>query len=580
MSDNDKNKLVRFIIYVIALSFISYLIFLLLDLWNDSRVSDSDRGNKYIENIDENDAYESSVDGNAYEVNSAEFEARLNDDGSADITETWNVRSKKGASMDFIRKIEQPVKKAGEFDDVTDLYVTINRSLIFEMDSSSDQGYRLQKEKNDYFIHVYVYSQKRDDTIVIRYRLHNIVKNAEDKFYLFSYRFFGDHDPERLYNTQLLILSPEGSKLTKIDSKNVSGKSERVSVISNSCVRITDESKRGPLQVTIHMEGNDIFHGATPIKLKEMEKTSNRYVLETVKYFVTDRLIPGIMKYLIIILLFCLCTMIFIFKALNYNHYAFIKKKNIWGKNSNYTKAFSLTENAIDELFDIMDSKRIYMQSDYERTIRCAYTCGVENPMSILFAALLMMAGEGEAELTKDEIRISSDSLVKRKTKIDMGVRVFLNTFRPEEIPERPGWVKVPLKAITEELETDNPDTARYLRSIWRKTSRIMSSKRIHFQGKARRAARNLRKSSAYYSAAYKKISTDEMIRSVVRGNLSSRKLFEFMYLENATRSMGDLSYNPSGGEYVLYDFIYVTLCRRSAELYTHSPVKKVKFKG
>lgn len=220
------------------------------------------------------------------------------------------------------------------------------------------------------------------------------------------------------------------------------------------------------------------------------------------------------------------------------------------------------------------------MQSDYEIAIRCAYACGVENPMRILFAALLMMASEGEAVLKKDEIWISSNSLVKRKTKIDMGVRVFLNTFRTEEMPERSGWVKVRLKAIMEELETDNPNTARYLRSIWRKTSRIMSSKRVHFSGKARRAARNLRKSSAYYSEVYHKISTEEMVRSVVRKNLSPRKLFEFLYLDNATRIIGDLSFTPSNGEYVLYDFLYVTLCRKSAELYTDSPVKKMKFKS
>ena len=320
----DNKNLIRIIMYVISLLFIIYLFSLLLNLGKDTPVSGEE---------------------NAYEIKSAEFEARLNNDGSAEITETWTVKSNRGASMEFIRQIEEPLNNAGKFEDLTDLYVSINRSTVSEMDSSSDQGFRLQRENNNYVIHVYVYSQVKYDTIVIRYHLHNIVKNVEDEYYLFSYRFLGNHDPERLDNTHLLILSPEGSKLTKVDSESESGKSKLVSKISNTCVRITDESKSGPLQVTMRMEGNDNFHGAIPIKRKELEKRNYPSVHDIVKYF----LIPGIVKYLKIILLCCLCLIIIISKAVNYNYYAFIKKKTVWGEGSNYTQAFSLTENEINK---------------------------------------------------------------------------------------------------------------------------------------------------------------------------------------------------------------------------------------
>ena len=155
----DNKNLIRIIMYVISLLFIIYLFSLLLNLGKDTPVSGEE---------------------NAYEIKSAEFEARLNNDGSAEITETWTVKANRGASMEFIRQIEEPLNNAGKFEDLTDLYVSINRSTVSEMDSSSDQGFRLQRENNNYVIHVYVYSQVKYDTIVIRYHLHNIVFLLDD----------------------------------------------------------------------------------------------------------------------------------------------------------------------------------------------------------------------------------------------------------------------------------------------------------------------------------------------------------------------------------------------------------------
>ena len=83
----DNKNLIRIIMYVISLLFIIYLFSLLLNLGKDTPVSGEE---------------------NAYEIKSAEFEARLNNDGSAEITETWTVKSNRGASMEFIRQIEEP----------------------------------------------------------------------------------------------------------------------------------------------------------------------------------------------------------------------------------------------------------------------------------------------------------------------------------------------------------------------------------------------------------------------------------------------------------------------------------------
>ena len=499
----------------------------------------------------------------AYEIHSAHFYVYLNDDGSADFTEIWSVSPKSQFSMTFIRNINKSSDLAERFDNLTDLSVSINEQHVERMDNDSEQGYTLSITGiNSYAVNVYTIPRQGINSIVIRYRLNNIVKYTDVGYYLFSHLFFGDNDQKEAGETNIFIYPPKGSEITLVNAKDENGKIKGFYRKDDKGVSYSTGSTVGRLQFTMHIYGSDIFHGITPITYVKEENNIHFDF--------------SMAKYLLIPVLLCFC--IYVIKAENYNFHRYIKRNNVWGKSISYHYAYSLTKNAIDELFYNMNDKgRRSAQSDYERAIRCAFSCGAENPMSILFAALLMMASENEAELKKDEIWFSSSSLVKRKTKIDMGVRVFLNTFKTEDIPGRPGWVKVCLKTIMEEMGSDNPDTVRHLRLIWRKTSRIMSSNRVRYSGKARSAVRQLRKSSAYYSAAYKAISMDEMVRSVVKRNLTPRKLFEFMYLENVTRSMGDLSYIPSKGEYVLYDFLFSSLFRRSAELYTVSPVRKIK---
>ena len=85
----------------------------------------------------------------------------------------------------------------------------------------------------------------------------------------------------------------------------------------------------------------------------------------------------------------------------NADFYAFVKNKNLWGKNIQYGEGTKQVKSTIDDLFSDLDSDNAGMQYDYERAIRRSFSYGVENPVSVLFASLLMMAGDGEAELKK-----------------------------------------------------------------------------------------------------------------------------------------------------------------------------------
>ena len=250
----------------------------------------------------------------------------------------------------------------------------------------------------------------------------------------------------------------------------------------------------------------------------------------------------------------------------NADFYAFVKNKNLWGKNIQYGEGTKQVKSTIDDLFSDLDSDNAGMQYDYERAIRRSFSYGVENPVSVLFASLLMMAGDGEAELKKNEIRYSSESLMKRKTKLDRCVRDFLNIFHAEYIQERPGWISIRVREILEELESNNEFTLESLDTVLEKTTKIMSSKKVHMSIKERKRGKVLRNRSVFSSGSLQMISLDEMVRSVDKRRLNPEKLFEFLYLENAYRSMREVVYTPSNGDYTVYDRLYAALCIKAVE--------------
>ncbi len=190
------------------------------------------------------------------------------------------------------------------------------------------------------------------------------------------------------------------------------------------------------------------------------------------------------------------------------------------------------------------------------------------------------MASEGEAELKTDEIWFSRESLVKRKTKLDQYVRILLDIFHTEDIPNHQGWVKVCIKDILKELEISDSITEETLQSVLGKISKIISSKKVHMSIKERRTGRLLRKNSTSSSLKNILINLDEMVQSVADRRLTPKKLFEFLYLENSNRNMHNVSYSPSNGEYTIYDRLYTAFCKKGTELNYRKKEKHIDLSG
>lgn len=489
-------------------------------------------------------------------VDSAQFEVLIYQDGSAYFTETWNVSCETPGPFCFVRTIENPLVKEKSFESLSGLDVEINGIRLAIPTTSYYGGYMLTRSIGGYEIYAYQAQTDETNTITLHYRLNNIINYMNDDHYRFSYDFLEKSFKPDIDKMYIYVYPASGSRITSLDIRSKPEiSSENIIRIPDKVTKIRGRSIQGPFQIAMEMEG--------AFTVSEAVSKSFTDALKEYNYSACAKLTLYRLPYYVVLFIFYIFVT---FVISNADFYAFVKNKNLWGKNIQYGEETKQVKSTIDDLFSDLDSDDAGMQYDYERAIRRSFSYGVENPVSVLFASLLMMAGDGEAELKKNEIRYSSESLMKRKTKLDCCVRDFLNIFHTEYIQERPGWISIRVREILEELESNNEFTLESLDTVLEKTTKIMSSKKVHMSIKERKRGKVLRNRSVFSSGSLQMISLDEMVRSVDKRRLNPEKLFEFLYMENAYRSMREVVYTPSNGDYTVYDHLYAALCIKAVE--------------
>lgn len=166
------------------------------------------------------------------EIDSAIFEVRLNDDGTAEITEAW-MRP----YGTFERRIDNP---EGE------------RFRHLKVLNASD-NYWVRRFSDYYIITMYYHSQERKEPYKITYRLTGVFKEIKGDTSQFSFDFLGSEFPDRVGSMDIIIYLPEGTSAARVDTK---GKKE----LSDNAVRISAVSKKGSFPVTVDVYKNDGSH--------------------------------------------------------------------------------------------------------------------------------------------------------------------------------------------------------------------------------------------------------------------------------------------------------------------------------
>ena len=150
-----------------------------------------------------------------YSVPNASFEIWLNDDGSAEVEETWEVAYEEGDFTRFYKDIYTSGLETEErFSNISVKKVTINgKKCSHTNDTVGRPDYHYNVSTMGYCkeIAAYLASHNQTNTYVFRYVLSDVVKNVDDQYGFFSYRLVGTNFDKMIDQLSVLVHAPEMS---------------------------------------------------------------------------------------------------------------------------------------------------------------------------------------------------------------------------------------------------------------------------------------------------------------------------------------------------------------------------------
>lgn len=203
----------------------------------------------------------------SYHISKANFDITINDDGSANIVETWLLNYEGNSFSRFYKDIYADLPKDEMFTEIEDLQVSIDGipcKLTDHPDERPEETYFFEKDGDAYRISAFRNSTSVTE-YVFSYKLTKVVKNVDNDYNLFIYRPIGADFKKPVDSVEVHIHTPEGS-VPKI-LYCTQGKS----VINRSDVNIYAKDCEGMYRIRIRMDGADI-PGAVPIRSKELSE--------------------------------------------------------------------------------------------------------------------------------------------------------------------------------------------------------------------------------------------------------------------------------------------------------------------
>lgn len=142
-------------------------------------------------------------------VESADFEVVLNEDGSADVTETWVVRFISGQFSRFRKEIYTAVTAKEQFTGVSNVWVSIDGKMCIE---SEKNGFNCVETDDSFIIYANKESRNITRTYIFNYTLENVVKKVGDDKSSFTYRFVGKNHSVPIEKLSVTVSAPSDCK--------------------------------------------------------------------------------------------------------------------------------------------------------------------------------------------------------------------------------------------------------------------------------------------------------------------------------------------------------------------------------
>ena len=218
------------------------------------------------------------ADDKEYQIKSASFEAWLNEDGSADVEETWQVKYTKGSFTRFYKEINtKDLNEEERFSSLEMESVSINGqacTLTKDISGRPDNTYSMEGTGKGTEISMYLRSRNVTNEYRMRYRLHDVVRCVDGQYWLFVYRFIGKNFSKEVSKVRVTIHGPEGSS-TKVLFASAGGGSAQD---GGSDASLQASSSSGMFKVRLRIDGAGLFPGAVPITASQL---TNRNLTQT-----------------------------------------------------------------------------------------------------------------------------------------------------------------------------------------------------------------------------------------------------------------------------------------------------------
>ena len=196
----------------------------------------------------------------SYSVDEARIEIRLNEDGSADITEEWTLSFQSGSFSRFYKDIYTDVTPVEAFSSMTDLSVSIDGTPCEPTNDTSgrpDYHYNRTDGSDAITLSAYLHTGAGSShTYSLRYTLTDVVKQVEGQYYLFCFRPVPAKFEETVKQLRVTVTAPDGCFLS--DRYHTGG----VVQFSGSEAEYITSSHRGMFRLRLRMDGGNF--GAVP----------------------------------------------------------------------------------------------------------------------------------------------------------------------------------------------------------------------------------------------------------------------------------------------------------------------------
>lgn len=157
-----------------------------------------------------------------YNINSADFNILINDDGSATITETWNVTYQKGEFTRFYKNILMSLPESEHFYGIKNFTASIDGIPCPNTDDTTGRpdGYFALTSSGDIATYeLFKRSENQTRQFQVNYTLPEIIKLVNNEYYFFSYRALPKGYQKKIDNLNITVGLANHTPETRIELK-------------------------------------------------------------------------------------------------------------------------------------------------------------------------------------------------------------------------------------------------------------------------------------------------------------------------------------------------------------------------